>query len=121
MGWRAMISSNDVFTLCVFCAFQFVAFFGLLNMLIGAFCNSAMQIAEAEQMEHDLNSLEKHLMGILECYIDYGQNAVNKTEFDLIVKNTAVNNTLRTCGTDVDALLRISDTIFPKSDSKISL
>jgi len=119
--WIAMQNSGEVLALSMFGLFQFFSFFGLLNMLIGAFCNSAMQAADLEQKEHDLWYLKKHLTNILDCYIEDGELSIGKVEFDLIMKNKEVSSLLTQCGTDVDALRRIRDTLLPTSDSHISL
>merc|ERR1712032_896148 len=119
--WLKMRRSQDLITLLAFWVLQFVAFFGLANLLIGLFCISAQQIAEDEKAEHDLRFLEKHLKGIVECYTANGQISINQTEYELIVKNTSVRNTLKQCGSDTDALLRISDTLFPEMDSTLTL
>merc|ERR1712032_1024850 len=104
---KALAVNYDFITVLLFSVFQLIAFFGLLNMLIAVFCNSAMQIATTERNELDLRYLENHL--------------IDKTTFELMMKNSGVNNTLKHCGTDVDTLLGLSGSLFPTAKSTISI
>merc|ERR1712151_43345 len=65
--------------------------------------------------------LEKHLMDILECYLENGQKNISRHEFKMIMKNSDVSNTLRQCGTDMHALQHIPKVLFPRENSKITL
>lgn len=118
---KALAVNYDFITVLLFSVFQLIAFFGLLNMLIAVFCNSAMQIATTERNELDLRYLENHLMDILVCYLEDDESLIDKTTFELMMKNSEVNNTLKHCGTDVDTLLGLSGSLFPTAKSTISI
>jgi voltage-gated sodium channel len=104
----------------VFSTFVFVTFFGLLNMLVGAFCNVAIDVASIEEDLGKINYLHHNLENIVECYMVEGSDSINAQTFELIMRNADVLHTLQICGTDLDGLMTLTEILFPYDDSEIT-
>jgi hypothetical protein len=111
---------NGIFQGLVFTIFVFLTYFGLLNMLVGSFCNVAIEVALIEKDKSEIGYLKYHLGRIVECYMEDSTNQINAEAFQLIMKNADVVQTLQACGTDLDGLVKLSDVLFPCQDSEIS-
>mmetsp|Transcript_117154 Transcript_117154/g.314144 ORF Transcript_117154/g.314144 Transcript_117154/m.314144 type:complete len:490 (-) Transcript_117154:829-2298(-) len=111
---------DGLFQGVIFCAFVFLTYFGLLNMLVGAFCNVAIEVADIEKDFGEIGYLHSNLEGIVECYMEDGKDHINNEKFQLIMKNADVLQTLKRCGTDLDGLMMLSEVLFPHADSEIS-
>jgi hypothetical protein len=112
---------GGLFQSVVFFTFVFLSYFSLLNMLVGAFCNVAFEVATVEKDYLEIGYLQNHLQSIVECYMDDDKDdSINRTHFELIMKNADVLGTLRACGTDLDGLIMLSDVLFPYEDSEIT-
>jgi hypothetical protein len=104
----------------VFSTFVFVTFFGLLNMLVGAFCNVAIDVASIEEDLGKIDYLHRNLEKIVECYMVEGSDSINAQTFELIMRNADVLHTLQICGTDLDGLMTLTEILFPYDDSEIT-
>merc|ERR1712186_283883 len=90
-----------------FSLFVFITYFGLMNMLIGAFCNAAMQVSMVENDLANVGILTRSLPEVLECYNIGSCNTIDQKQFALIIKNPDFIQILRRCGTDVDGLANL--------------
>jgi hypothetical protein len=111
---------NGLFQGLLFAMFVFLTYFGLLNMLVGTFCNVAIETAVREKDISEIRYLQLHLEGIVACYMEDGRARINGEKFQLIMKDADVLGTLQSCGTDIEGLLMLSDILFPREDSNIS-
>jgi hypothetical protein len=111
---------NGLFQGLVFIIFVFLTYFGLLNMMVGTFCNIAIETAEKDKDSSEIQFLESHLEDIVECYMENGSDRINSEKFKLVMKNADLLQTLLACGTDTEGLMMLSDTLFPREDSFIS-
>jgi hypothetical protein len=112
--------NGGLFQGLVFTMFVVLTYFGLLNMLVGTFCNVAIETATQEKDVGEIRYLERHLPGIVECYMGSGSDRINSDRFQLLMKDADVLQTLQDCGTDTDGLLTLSEVLFPHEDSEIS-
>jgi hypothetical protein len=111
---------SGVFQGSVFIIFVFLTYFGLLNMLVGTFCNVAIETAVKEKDLGEIRYLESHLEDIVECYMENGTDRIDSEKFQLVMKNADLLQTLLACGTDTDGLMMLSDILFPHENSSIS-
>ncbi|CAK0883126.1 unnamed protein product [Prorocentrum cordatum] len=112
---------HAIFEASVFAALVFLTYFGLLNMLVGVFCNVAIETRLHDKDIEEIAYLERHLEGVVKCYMDdNGDRQINGDTFQLIMQNADVLETLRACGTDVDGLLMLTEVLFPTEDSAIT-
>jgi hypothetical protein len=118
--FRDLRMNNGLFQALVFSSFVFLTYFGLLNLLVGAFCSVAIDAAAIEEDLAKIEYLHKHLEGIVECYLEDGCDQISSAKFQLIMKNADVLQTLIACGTDIDGLMMLADVLFPSEESAIS-
>jgi hypothetical protein len=112
--------NNGLFQALAFGSFVFLTYFGLLNLLVGAFCSVAIDAAAIEEDLAKIEYLRNHLEKIVGCYMVEGCDDISSEAFQLIMKNADVLQTLLSCGTDIDGLMMLADVLFPSEDSSIS-
>lgn len=98
---------------------MYISFFGLMSMLIGAFCSVADEVHLEEQEAKKLKELRSSLEEIAECYMADGQSVLNQRQFKLLMGNPDVHSLLERSRTDVAGLLSITTAWFRASDAEL--
>merc|ERR1712113_460909 len=109
-----IIDSGHVLPIIWFFLFGFISYFGLMNMLIGAFCNVAVQVSTEEKSFSDMQLLDRNLREILDYYDIEPHGTIRRDLFKVIMENTDVVQMLRKCGTDVDAVASLVRSILKR-------
>jgi len=108
-----VLKSSSVLAM-VFFVFILLSSFTVMNMLIGIVCEVISKVKQHEDTEADRFYLRTHLLEILDCYDTNNDQCIGRTEFDLLMKNPEILETLREFGTDAAGLIMMSDVIFEK-------
>jgi len=103
-----------------FLFFIFLSCFTLMNLLVGVLCQVAYEVFQCAKEESEQTYLRIHLKGILECYDKHDNNMLGSKEFDLLLENPEVHETLVRFGTDIKTLASLRYKLFPDSRSSIS-
>jgi len=98
-----------------FLLFILLSFFTLMNMLIGILCEVVFSVKQSDKREAEIAYLQLHMGEILECYDKDDDAKLGPEEFDLLMKNPEVHDTLHKFGTDARGLLAMHEAglMFP--------
>merc|ERR1712113_206599 len=86
-----MVDEASWFPLSMFCLFVIVAYFNLLNMLVGAFCSVSMEVSVSEKDVMETNYLRFHLAEIVDAYLPHDGSPIERKQYDLIMRNPDVH------------------------------
>jgi hypothetical protein len=108
---KTVYQESVALTLCFF-LFILLSGFTVMNMLIGIVCEVIAEVKRHEEEEADNFYLRNNLLDILDCYDKDGDECIGKEEFDLLMTNPEVLDTLQRFGTDADGLTTMAEVIF---------
>jgi len=108
----AVRQKGDAFMTVVLLLFILLSSFTVLNMLIGILCGVITRIKEAEDRQSEDTYLRNNLLDILECYDRNLDKKLGREEFDLLMENPEVRDSLKKFGTDVKGLKTLRDVLF---------
>lgn len=97
--------------------FVFLSSYTVMNMLIGILCEVVTGISKQEEEKAEITYLKRVFMDILECYDKDGDENIGEQEFELLMQNPEVRETLTKFGTDARGLVTLSEVLFQENTS----
>jgi len=110
-----MRTSSDVISYVAFLFFVVITQFIILNMLIGIMCSVAVEARADEKECAKTLSLRLKFQNEVECYMQE-DGTISRRDFRLIIKNADVHKVLKQCGSSIEYLASMEESLYAQGD-----